>query len=386
MIAPLAVIILAAAQVQLRAGEEPPAPEVIAAGPEGVLVGRDSKAEFLIGWDRVRRLDGPLGPGAGAYMPQGEALWRARTRLERGDAPGAEPIFEQLMPALAGQAGPMPAVAAEGLLRCRLRRGAQVAAIEPWLIWLQNRDGGQAQAGIARFAADWAEMAGLDPIMDRATGLIPALPPIWLDWPAVRVLGTSSRAPTEATLTDAATALSALYQHAAGFEAGIDRPLPPIGTGDAGVAIVADIVTARTGTEAERASARDRLAQRIAGGGEPWMEAWCRAALGRSMIREIDAETRCQGVIQLLHLPARFGGSHRYLAGLCLAEASVVLAELGYDAGAARLRQELLESYPDHPVLEWSGVRLTRPSGIGARPAQPSGPGAVSLTTENPSP
>jgi hypothetical protein len=364
MIAPLVLSLLVSepGQVTLRAGLALPAPEVISTRAEGVVVGLGGQPEFVIGWDRVLRLEGPAAAESEAFLSVGEALWRARTRLERGDAAAAEPIFERLLPALDGKGGPMPAMAAEGLLRCRLRRGAQIAAVDPWLAWLRSRDAG-AMDGAVPFAADWSARAGLEPIMDPATGLIPALPPIWLDWPAVRVFASSGGPAAGASAGGDAPAMGALYLHAARFETGAGEAVPAVSPGGSpGVALVQDIVQARAGGEGQRAAARERLAQRLAGARDTWLEAWCRAAIGRSLIRESDVEVRRLGVVELLHLPARFSRAHPYLAGLCLAEASVTLGELGDDDGAARLRKELLENYPDHPVLAWDRIRIGAPA------------------------
>src|SRR6185436_14279511 len=82
--------------------------------------------------------------------------WRARTRAERGDWAAAEPLFEELFPLIEGKDGPTAAMVAEGLVRCRLRRGAQGAALWPWLEWLgvMERSGGLGPAaGKAR--AGW---------------------------------------------------------------------------------------------------------------------------------------------------------------------------------------------------------------------------------------
>lgn len=347
-------------QVVLRAHEALPAPKVISVSAAGVAMGAGERPEFILGWDRVLSVSGPMAGEAAPFEATGEALWRARTRLERGDAAAAEPIFERLLPELTGVGGPMPEVAAEGLLRCRLRRGAQVAAIEPWLAWLDAR-GAAVVDGARPFDEEWAAQAGLDSIMDPATGLIPALPPIWLDWPAVRVYAVSVApgAGTEGSAGGKAAALARLYRHSARFEAGAGEPVPAVAAaGDPGVALVLDIVQARAGGESDRASARDRLAKRLAGERDSWVEAWCRAGIGRSLILESDPETRRLGIVQLVHLPARFSRTHPYLAGLCLTEASAALADLGDRVGAASLRRELLDNYPEHPVLAWEKIRL----------------------------
>jgi hypothetical protein len=84
-----------------------------------------------------------------------------------------------------------------------------------------------------------------------------------------------------------------------------------------------------------------------------WMEAWCRIGLGRSLIREEESGARLRGVIELLHLPARFGTEHPNLAGVALADAAVTMAELGDVEAARSLKDELIAKFPNHPVLAW---------------------------------
>jgi hypothetical protein len=381
MIAPLLLGITAAlgGQVVLRAGADLPSADVISITAPGMVVGDEGRPEWIIGWDRVLRVDDPHAAEAALFLRIGEELWRARTRLERGDAPSAEPIFERLLPELSPGGGPMLAVAAEGLLRCRLRRGAQVAAVEPWIEWLRVRDLGSAD-GPAPFAPDWSARSGMEPIIDSATGLVPGMPPVWLDWSPVRVYAGTEPPASEGPPTKAAT-LAALYLHAARFEVGLEASLPVISRpDDPGISLVLDMVLARSGGAEVRAGAREALTKRLSGERDTWTEAWCRAAIGRSMIRESDEEDRRLGVVELLHLPARFSRSHPYLAGLCLAEASAALADLGDSAGAAALRKDLFDLFPDHPVLSWERVRLAGsaiPNGSGPSRA----PSVIPLST-----
>src|SRR5690606_25081264 len=188
--------------------------------------------------------EGPRADEAAPFMDLAEQVWRARRRLERGDAVSAEPLLEDLFAQTRSWRGPTRAVIAEGLMRCRLRRGAQVGAIEPWLALLDAR--ASAAPGIEPWATEWARDAGLGAVQDAATGLAPALPPMWLDWPAVRqfatvgaqTIGTEGGAPAG----DQPAALHDLYVAAARFEAGLEVELPRPATTDPGVRLVREIV------------------------------------------------------------------------------------------------------------------------------------------------
>lgn len=375
----------------LRGGEPAPAGLVVgAASPAGVYLvpvdlsarAQASDAKIVVGWDRVAGLENAPAPIAAAAADAGEVratLWRARTRLERGDWPAAEPIFEKLFPAARGQPGPTPAVIAEGLLRCRLRRGAHVQAVEPMLALLRA----QAEGTATWLAPDWASAAGLGPVVDASLTLVPSLPPMWAPLPALETLVRDTAwatgwGETPGKGPSRTAQLASLYLEAARADVGLPASVPAITAADQGVQLVEAIVRARVGNAEQRAAARRVLQERLtsiesaaAGGagtagaeeapGTPaWVEAWLRAGLGRSLTRESAEDQRLAGVVQLLHLPARFARSHPYLAGLALAEASATMKELGDERGAGVLARELASTFPTHPALDWEPLRAAR--------------------------
>jgi len=130
-----------------------------------------------------------------------------------------------------------------------------------------------------------------------------------------------------------------------------EEPIP-LRASDAGVTLVREVLESRSDDPGTRATARQALVARLSETPPPWVEAWCRAAIGRSLLRDGDADQRRQGIIELLHLPARLGEAHPYLAGIALAESARALRELGDPAGAATLEGELRTRYPSHPALE----------------------------------
>jgi hypothetical protein len=377
LVLPIIALALAPPRLVLRGGEAAPAGQIMAVDAGGVHLGpeRGSNETLIVTWDRVKALEGV--DGAEAFSTIAEDAWRARTRLERGDFMGAEPLFERVFATTRDKQGPTAALVAEGLLRCRLRRGAHVAAIEPWLAVLKAGSGARTQV----LHEAWASEAGLSPVIDPATLLVPGLPPAWLPWQAVEVYGRGVAEGGPAGGRGAA--LAQIYAQAARFEAGLPAALPELATNDPGVALAWQVVQARIGTPEQRDAARIQLLSRLRPGNiPPWQEAWCRAGLGRSMIREESTEQRQLGVIELLNIPARYSRAHPFLAGLALAEASVTLRGLGDRAGAEVLARELFAQYPSHPVLDWEPIRGSRPSvdPVPARPV-PTKEGAV---PENP--
>jgi hypothetical protein len=380
-------------QVTLRGGEAAPAGAVVRADQGGVWLaaenaGAGSAPKMVVGWDRVKGVGGAQADKAKEWLDAGERAWRARTRLERGDFISAESLFEPLFETYRTQAGVTAAVIDEGLLRCRLRRGAHVGAVEPWLAYLGTARGDATP----RLHGEWAAEAGLSPVIDAQTGLVAALPPIFLAWPSVEAMARGSAPGGVGAGDPKAAYLAALYLAAAKFEAGEQVGMPALATSDAGVGLVAEIVRSRIGSAPEREEARKLLQARIAAGAAgqpsaagqalpPWMEAWCRAALGRSYLREDAPELKRLGLVELLHVPARFSNTHPYLAGIALAEASVTLRQLGDAQGADVLAQELDTIYPSHPVQDWRPLRSTRPPPRSAaapapKPAEGAAPAA----------
>jgi hypothetical protein len=372
------------AQVELRGGVRVDAP-VQESALIGVRVGPEAAggAPRVIGWDRVKRVEGDAAKGAERFASVADKLWRMRTRVERGDHAAAEVLLDELAQTYASEGGPSAALVAECALRCRLARGAQGAATSAWLWWTWVHESPIGAAG-APASAEWiGGGTDLAPVVDAGTGLVPSLPPVWAPVGSTSAAATSAEWSKLKARAGAAAELADLYERAARFEAGMDAEIVLTGPASdaAGVSLVRDIVLARGGDTEVRAAARASLERRLADmGPRPdnskskappaprWMEAWCRAALGRSLIREADNALRMRGVIELLHLPARFAADQPFLAGLALADAAVTMADVGDDSAAAALKGELLVRYPAHPVTRWERLgKIKEPSGGGQR-------------------
>lgn len=331
--------------VQLRGGVRIDAP-IEEVTREGVRLG--GEAPRMIGWDRVLRVDEEHREAAEQYKAVADAAWRARTRLARGDVRLAEPLFEELFESYRDSAGPTSLVVAEGLLRCRLSRGAQAAAVAPWLETLRIRATGESLAG----------EPPLPPAIDEETGLAPALPPVWLDTPSLETIlrRPAAEEDEEANGEDAdlAQALRAWTRYAAALERGDAGPAPIVTMDEhPGVALVRAMALSRSPDAETRAAAREELLDGLDADAGGWREAWRRAAIGRSLLLEPQRDQRMRGVLHLLHLPTRFGSSQPWLAGVALAEASLALADLGDEAGAATLQEELRRFDAAHPALDW---------------------------------
>ncbi|HYE63134.1 MAG TPA: hypothetical protein VD997_14160 [Phycisphaerales bacterium] len=352
---------LAQSTLVMRAGAAAPQGQVAGVGLEGVRIAlaaptgmAPGSAERLVSWDVVARIEGPLSAEAAPFMPLAESMWRARTRLERGDSLGAEPLFEELFAKYAGQRGPSAAVVCGGLLRCRLMEGAQTGAVAPFLAYVHALPEEHA-AGLAMPSFEPAAAAAVD----ASTQVAPLLPPVWVNVTSVQALANASwPLSNQEGVRARALVLQSLYQQAARFEAGLPAETPVLSAEkDDGVALVGEVVAARIGNENQRAAARQALAARLKKRPVAWIEVWCRVGIGRSLLREGSRDAQLLGVSELLEVPARLERVNAYLTGIALAEAAVALHTLGDHPGATRLRTELNDHFAGHPALEWEQLR-----------------------------
>ena len=353
----LGVIFLAGsmAQVTLRDGSQPGSP-VEAVSIEGVRVGG-----AMVALDRVKSVEGEFAKPWSEIASAADDAWRVRQRFERGDLAGAEVIAEALLTRLAGKRGPTVAMVAEALTRVRVKRGSQTGALESWLAWYDC--GNDSEPLPSSFAPDLASRRAVlsdrwpTLSIDGSSGLLSALPPIWINVPSVQAWVRSGER-QHASEDRRSAAYERLYRAAAKFE--VDGTPVDLGGLDLkldGPKLVAEIVIARAGEASAREAARRELLKRLEGSPPAWLEAWGRSAIGRSVLKERDPEVRRRGVLQLLHVPARFSSDSAYLAGIALAESARALLELGDRDGADVIRAELMRDNPAHPALDWAGVR-----------------------------
>jgi len=354
-----AVLVLSGAalsQVELRGGMYVSAP-VMSVTFEGVEVGGDEPR--TIGWDSVKLVMGEHAEAAKPFYENAEKAWRARTRLARGDIELACPLFDELFHVYKGHSGPTALMVAEGRIRCLTRQGDHASAVEAWIDALRMRRAGDEIAGDPP----------LLPVLDEDMGLVPTLPPIWL-----ATLDTESvaNADTPDTGDPVAKAFASLYRSAARVEIGKPAELQANLPDHPGVKFVWDIVMSRAGDASQRAAARDRLATGLTTDMGTWREAWRRVAIGRSLLMEEKDADRTAGLFQLLHLPARFARSQKYLANLALAEVCLELDRRGDPDGMAAIRAELESQGPNTPALIWLDQKLQQ-----RRPASSGSPQAV---------
>lgn len=382
------------AAVMPRGAVEASLGEPAAVTAEGVAVVREKGADgkpvktALVGWDRVREVTGPLAGEAGKYAATADKAWRARVRLERGDWVAAEPLFEELFTAYRDRTGPTALMVSGGLLRCRLARGGQTAAVEPWVAWVRAQGAALAQPG----AEPLAESVGAEvsKLLDPGTALAPTLPPMWLAGPAVQALASLEVPPTDSSGRLSAgevrgNSMLTLYILAARAEVGMTVALPDKAgaTADVGVRFVYDILKSRVGDEGQRRDARRALNERMMAKTSPWMEAWCRMAVGRSLLVEKGEEERRMGLASLAYVASRSAPADAYLTGLALADMALALSRDGMDAAAGVLANEAADRFPDHPALDSPLMSRWMLARAGRKSAGGGGGGGASAGTQN---
>lgn len=317
----------------------------------GVRVRTRGGAAQLVPWDRVRSVTPrPAGDDFEQRMKLAEELWRARSRLERGDYALAEGIFERHFELSRGRTDETALVIAEGLARCRLARLDPALALIPALEAARMR-----RAGI-----NTESYRAMPALIDDATALCVQLPPAWLASPTTRRL-EQELASYDARGDEVIASLASLYRqsirqqmHGPWQDAVFAEPRGATAR-HPGVALLRDLVQAGAAEPGARELARGAIARLMDGSGDApsaWVEAWGRYALGLSLLWEDEPERTARGAVHLLHLPARFNDSQFYLSGLAVAQVIHMLERkpVSSVAGASSLRAELDRRYSHHPV------------------------------------
>lgn len=333
-----------------RRGESAPIEgRTIEVNEDGVLfhVSRGPQSgDVLITWDRVQHLETDREGFAEAFEQRrslSERLWRARSRIERGDHAAAEPILDSLFAETVHRTSATALIVAEGLLRCRLARGARAAAVIPWLETHRLLNAGLKPAAYT----------AMRPVVDLQSGLCAQLPPVW-----TRSVGVEQMLADLGSYADEAPEvqrLAALYARAARLALG--APLEEAGAfyrsdeawdRDPGVVVVTTFVAALERVKPLPADPEKVLARPLRE--ESPLTSWALFLRGLTRVESADADRRRHGLVDLLTIPAMHREANGYLAGFAIDRAASVLEQMGRAAEAASLRTELKREDPAHPL------------------------------------
>jgi hypothetical protein len=357
------------AKVELRGAEPPLSVDRAVLEVGGVRVTKTGGVTSVIAWDKVRTLEGAEpgtldAAGAKEAIAIADDLWRARTRLQRGDLQAAAPLFERHFERFRGTNSETALIVAEGTLRCRLAGDDWMAAIVPALEVARLRKAG--------FVTD--RYAALAPVMDEATLLSPQLAPTWTVNDRTKAIAQSIETavftdPAVARLASAYVALlrGTMPGNAAAKAGAKDAAQAPA---DApGVALLHAIARLRAGTDGERTQATNELVG-IVKTAPDWVRAWANYSIGRSTVdRAADAKDRAaaiDGVLALTRVAAQPGAPRRLvIESLSLAVST--LQALGDAEGAAALERE-------RAALAGTSPRLAPPKAAPTASPPPQGP------------
>ncbi len=314
-------------------------PQVVAFDEDGVRL--DDKR--LIGWydiEKARVANNQQAAFDQMLRELGGPLFRIRQRMRVGDykdlAPHAEPIYARY----AERKSPTAYLVMQATMWSRVAVGRREAAVEPYCRCFEYlRTPRQPQnllPGERR----------LD--YDPETGMCATLAPVWFDSKAAKAvlpnvykaIGAMGRPrPAGAYVYFVTLAL------AAGDTATADRVLVavkdtsgPIGELKAIVAVQRELASGPPGPAYDRLKAE---LPEISSANRPLALYW----LGRAQLASTDVETRKQGLVRLLRIPALHADQAPEIGAAALFHGMQVLKQLDDVRGSVALRNELLVRY-----------------------------------------
>ncbi|MFO0861845.1 MAG: hypothetical protein U0570_14960 [Phycisphaerales bacterium] len=313
---------------------------VAAVGPEGVTLTADGKPGKQVSLSEIRAVTGPLAQAFDANKPLATELWRAMTRLKRGDDAGAEAILARLWSSTKGGSGATRAEIAAGMTACLVHRGAFATAIEPWTEWIRS---GSTPEG---------EGKSIVPVADSQGPWIAALPPVWIDSVAVRRLAERPL-PAEDVAPNAGDDIERVYIVAARRDTGQPWQIDPAAAlkKSSWASLPGEMVLAEAPDPAVRTEARAKLASRLTADSPLWKQCWIRLALGRSKLMESAPDEKRGGVAQLLWIASR-PSANAAVTSLALLSAAEGLLALGDTEGAKAAMDDLSRRYSGAEILE----------------------------------
>ena len=313
------------------------------------IKGADGVDQFAR-WDEVRTVSGTTAPGnIDAQLKFGESVWRARTRLLRDDVELAEPLFREAWSALRTRKGDLGQLIAEGLLRCALARGDNVAAIEPWMTLVEARSAGGG--------ANATPFNTLPPVLDAGTMFSSEISPFTSPELATRVA-----AALESAVKDGGTSviwaprfariLRRAPQHAA--------PSASPSTSEKLLITLEEILLASDARDRRKLSEGFLAIAKQVGGGDapPYLLAWRSMAIGRALVSQPDRAAQEEGTLELLSVAATEGSSA--LGRLALLEAAGACRAYG-DAKSAKSIERIIATLDGDPLLKRAAVPVAAP-------------------------
>ncbi len=298
--------------VHLRGASSPIDCNILNGTIEGLryeIVGEASTK--VIPWSGIKKIDfSESSPNLELLLEQGDALWRAKQRMLRGDIWLAEPTFKLLFQEYEGSQGEDACLVAEGLLRCALSRGDVVLAFQPWMETLRHYEQGEESP------------FPLPPIIDPSTSLCFHLPP-------VELVRDDFLEAIQGQLLISEDAPNDLF--------------------------LSHILSASQGNIASMQSLEDSLGQM-----PQWKQIWAHYFLAEGYLDDgRSSKDRTVGLLHLAKIASLPTNLQPWLSGAALLRLAREFRKDGAQAIADRMMNEMQRNYPSHPLLS-SAMSITR--------------------------
>ena len=325
--------VLNAEVVHLRDGAAPVDAVRVAFVPGGLEAVTSAGETRRFALDQVARIDDMTDPILIDQWKQRQDLardvWRARSRVQRGDPELALALFQRhFTPRTSDdRTHEFALIIAEGLLRCLLESGETEAILPAALETTRLR-----RAGVTTDRYD-----ALPPVIDERFWLLPKLPPIATSASSLDRLPDELRH-WQIDSDPVVSRLAELYASMA------RRSVRSSGSPDLGVNLMESILGTRSVDNRVRQDALRTLDELSALDDAPEFIAAWRAWFDATSRLAADEVGTDPVVLSLLELPAVFQGSYPVLARRAVELAARVLSADGRDEESATLRRFLQES------------------------------------------
>lgn len=332
--------------VDRRAGGTPIEGDIRQITQSGVQIRDKNGVTHTIPWDRIRDVQMTYrDPRLEEFLPMAEALWRARTRLERGDRTLSEPIFSRFFTQTRGEDHETALMVAEGLMRVRLARGANAAAVLPMLEVIRLRRAGIRSDSFSMLPNMFDEVVSgeslcvqLPPLFARTESLQSLVKAIdsydALGDTYVEHLAKSYRRAAEAALYGGQTTEDRTKGHGHFIDDVIDTHWK----------VAAQAPSRSFRSQADLDGQLDELPQ--------WAKIWALYALGVQKTDSSDLNRRDRGLVQLASVAANRADQFPYITGLALDRLATELEQDGQSTSSLSLRRELQVQLPRHPIQQ----------------------------------
>ena len=295
---------------------------------DGLRITKGSEEEqIVLPWHTVRLIESDdVGASFEAHLSRGELLWRAKSRLLRGDINLASPLFEEACIQLKNTDGADAFLAAEGLLRCQVALGNVNQSLLPWLLTLKHYENNES-----------SPFPTLAPILDKETLLCPYLPPVWSTLFIKNTLSTFSGSQPKlneitAVLLKGSTAKAQSF-HGAHFLQTMYILMDPVHP-----------------KYRETRKELDESKELVT-----WKLAWGTYSTAIGLLKQ--EQEQDAAMLKLADVASTYGKLNPWIAGAAMATLADQLDEQGLTKASANVRAEMKRVFPNHPQFRQSTRR-----------------------------